>query len=144
MLLLCPATATLPVSSWTNAGLSRSKFVGFFSDYRLLQYDRPQSSWLRSNLVSERGIRPLGRHEARERIFGQDYAKALATWRNNFRKAPLIARQASVGKHRHAPDGVCEIEITAGAAALRSQSASTRVVARFQHAGRTPSHEHQQ
>jgi cyclopropane-fatty-acyl-phospholipid synthase len=68
----------------------------------------------------------------RERIFGQDYAKTLATWRNNFRAAwpnlmPLgfddrfrrlweyylayCEAGFPVGKYRRAPGGVREIEI---------------------------------
>ena len=70
----------------------------------------------------------------RERIFGQDYAKTLATWRNNFRAAwpNLIAARlrrpvpAAVGilprllrgripvrKYRRAPGGVRKIAMTA-------------------------------
>ena len=84
----------------------------------------------------------------RERIFGQDYAKTLATWRSNFRAAwphlmPLRLRRpvpAAVGilprllrgripvrKYRRAPGRVRESEITRGRLLERCAAAARLV-----------------
>jgi hypothetical protein len=71
-------------------------------------------------------LKPLPPRVIRERFFGQDYAKTLAIWRNNFRAAspnlmPLgfddrlrRLRQADpVGKYRCPPGGVREVKLAA-------------------------------